>query len=111
MAENTKMEVDGNASETIDEQEAEENMDDDAGEGRDSSDSEESDGNEPVHDPKIQQLELQVLHAFLPLLQCGCAHVDSCQNFIDFSKAFVAFMFYNASFRRDNWVSLFYNCV
>ena len=56
------MEVDGNTSETIDEQKAEENMDEGAGEGNDSSDSEDSDGNEPVHDPKIQQLELQVLH-------------------------------------------------
>jgi len=67
MAENTKMEVDGNASETIDEQEAEENMNEGAGKESDSSDSDEFDANEAVHDPKVQQLELQV---FLPVLQC-----------------------------------------
>lgn len=62
MAENTnKMEVEENANATIDEREGEENMDEGAGEGSDSSDSEDSDGNEAVHDPRIQQLELQVL--------------------------------------------------
>ncbi|KAL9980223.1 hypothetical protein ACROYT_G008778 [Oculina patagonica] len=60
MAENTKMEVEENASATIEEKEDEENMDEGAGEGSDSSDSEDSDGNEAVHDPRIQQLELQV---------------------------------------------------
>lgn len=55
------MEVEGNASATIEEREGEENMDEGAGEGSDSSDSEDSDGNEAVHDPRIQQLELQVL--------------------------------------------------
>lgn len=86
MAENTKMEVDGNASETIDEQEAEENVDEDAGEGRDSSDSEESDGNEPVHDPKIQQLELQVLHAFLPLSGPVAVWVRTCRQLSEFYR-------------------------
>lgn len=59
------MDVDGNASETIDEQEAEENMNEGAGKESDSSDSDEFDGNEAVHDPKVQQLELQV---FIPVL-------------------------------------------
>lgn len=54
------MEVDGNASEAIDEHETEENMDEGGGKESDSSDSDESDDNEVVHDPKVQQLELQV---------------------------------------------------
>ena len=65
MAENTKMEVDGNASETFVEQVEEENMDENAGEGEESSDSEDSNGDEAVIDPKIQQLELQVHLRFL----------------------------------------------
>ena len=59
------MEVDGNASEAIDEHETEENMDESGGNESDSSGSDESDGNEVVHDPKVQQLELQVLTHFL----------------------------------------------
>ncbi|KAJ7387452.1 positive regulation of histone deubiquitination [Desmophyllum pertusum] len=60
MAENTKMEVGEDVGETIDEREGEENMDENAGEGSDSSDSEDSDSHEAVHNPQIQQLELQV---------------------------------------------------
>jgi len=108
MAENTKMEVDGNASETIDKQEAEENMDEDADEESDSSDSDASDGNEAVHDPKVQQLELQVLSAFLHFFHMhnnfsprGRAHVNSCRDFIDFSQAIDTVMFHNTNFRRD----------
>lgn len=76
MAENTKMEVEGNASETIDEQENEENMDEAGGEGADSSDSEDSDGNEAVHDPRIQQLELQVVY----LCTLACAQLSVCPD-------------------------------
>lgn len=64
------MEVEENASATIEEKEDEENMDEGAGEGSDSSDSEDSDGNEAVHDPRIQQLELQVTRL--------CARVHRC---------------------------------
>lgn len=84
MAENTKMEVDGNASETIDENETEENMDEGVGEESDSSDSDASDGNEAVHDPKVQQLELQVLHAFLRLFLTLCAR--TCEQLSEFDK-------------------------
>ena len=86
MAENTKMEVDGNVSEAIDEHETEENMDESDGKESDSSDSDDSDGNEVVHDPKVQQLELQVLilrafsatTAFLPLWPRTCEQLSEC---------------------------------
>lgn len=87
MAENTKMEVDGNASEAIDEHETEENMDEGDGKESDSSDSDESDDNEVVHDPKVQQLELQVLHAFsaaalfLPLCPRTCEQLSEYYRF------------------------------
>ena len=82
MAENTKMEVDGNASETIDEQEAEENMNEGTGKESDSSDSDEFDGNEAVHDPKVQQLELQV---FIPVLQ-GILWARTCGQLSEFYR-------------------------
>lgn len=99
MAENTKMEVDENASEKIDQQETKENMDEDADEESDSSDSDASDGNEAVHDPKVQQLELQVLSSHTSFFACAR---NSCQNFIDFSQAIDIVMFYSTSLRRDN---------
>ena len=55
-----KMEVDEDASETLAEEETEENTVEGEVDGEDSSDSEDSDGNEAVIDPRIQQLELQV---------------------------------------------------
>ena len=76
MADNSKMEVEEDARETTEDQDIEENMDarettedqdieenmDEAVNKEDgSSDSEDSDDNEAVHDPRIQQLELQVL--------------------------------------------------
>lgn len=54
------MEVEGNANETLPEEEREENMDEGAEEEDESSDSDGSDGSDAVIDPKIQQLELQV---------------------------------------------------
>ena len=74
MAENTKMEVEGNANETLPEEEREENMDEGAEEEDESSDSDESDGSDAVIDPKIQQLELQVSCCF-----CTCfVRLTSC---------------------------------
>ena len=52
---------DGDANETLAEsEEREENVNEGEVDGEDSSDSEDSDGNEAVIDPRIQQLELQV---------------------------------------------------
>ena len=114
MAENTKMDVDGDASETVDEHETEENMDEGAGEESDSSDSEDSDGNEAVHDPKVQQLELQVLLRFCDHFSprvLAHMHENSCQKLINVSQAMVAVIFYNASFFRDIGTVLFCNCL
>ena len=66
------MEVGEDVGETIDEREGEENMDENAGEGSDSSDSEDSDSHGAVHNPQIQQLELQV-----------CTHV-ACRTAVSF---------------------------
>lgn len=61
MADNSKMEVEDDARETTEDQDIEENMDEAVNKEDGSSDSEDSDDNEAVHDPRIQQLELQVL--------------------------------------------------
>lgn len=55
------MEVEEDARETTEDQDIEENMDEAVNKEDGSSDSEDSDDNEAVHDPRIQQLELQVL--------------------------------------------------
>ncbi|RMX56908.1 hypothetical protein pdam_00021974, partial [Pocillopora damicornis] len=60
MADNSKMEVEEDARETTEDQDIEENMDEAVNKEDGSSDSEDSDDNEAVHDPRIQQLELQV---------------------------------------------------
>ena len=68
MAENTKMEVEANVNETLPEEEKDETMGEGAEEEDGSSDSEDSDADEAVVDPKIQQLELQVTSCFFCLL-------------------------------------------
>lgn len=60
MADNSKMEVEEDTRETTEDQDIEENMDEAVNKEDGSSDSEDSDDNEAVHDPRIQQLELQV---------------------------------------------------
>lgn len=60
MADNSKMEVEEDARETTEDQDIEENMDEAVNKEDGSSDSEDSDDNEAIHDPRIQQLELQV---------------------------------------------------
>lgn len=61
MADNSKMEVEEDTRRTTEDQDIEENMDEAVNKEDGSSDSEDSDDNEAVHDPRIQQLELQVL--------------------------------------------------
>ena len=81
-----KMDVDAIESETFGEEESDKNLHEGPGEDDDSSDSEDSDGNETVLDPKIQQLELQVSACF-----CTCLDSNKC-HIICFDKLVIAIM-------------------
>ena len=80
-----KMEVETDetdANETLPEEENEEKMEAGLEEGNDSSDSEDSDDNDAVINPRIQQLELQVIFCFCAHMMFIVRHlvrfVDSC---------------------------------
>ena len=57
MAEKSEMEIDGNEEKTLTNKEEEGNME---GGDEDTSDSDGSDDNDPISNPRLQQLELQV---------------------------------------------------